>query len=320
MTSEWVPLSLDDVHALVGLRAAIEAEDKTGENYGVDDVTELLADPLVDTDEGTLGVWEDGRLVAFGVLMARPAAEPLHRMILGGGVHPGHRRRGLGRRLVDWAVRSAPALHEKRFPGRPLELLAYVDDRNEGGKALVASAGLTPVRWFCGMGRDLTAEPPRAPLPEGLRIVAYHDDLEDAVRKVRNASFSDHWGSTRHTAESWRNALIGTKAFRPEASFVAVDASGTSVAVLLTSHYEADTAATGIREAWIQIIGTLREWRGRGVASAMLAHALTEFRAQGYQRAGLSVDADSPTGALGVYTRAGFTVEDRTITHAIWLA
>ncbi|WP_371779685.1 GNAT family N-acetyltransferase [Streptosporangium subroseum] len=317
MTLRWVPLTTGDIDAWAELLAAIEDVDRTGENYEADDLAERLANPLLDRAEGTLAAWDSGRLVAVGVTMARPAATPVHQMTLWGGVHPAYRRRGLGGHLLGWAMSNTPVLHERRFPGQPLELHFHADSRNEGARALAASMGMSPVRWFYEMTRDLSAELPERSLPDGLRIVTYRDDLEDAVRGVRNLSFTDHWGSVEHTAESWRAAIIGVKAFRPEGSFVVQDGSGASVGILITHYYEADTEATGIREAWIQIIGTLREWRGRGVGSALLAHALAEFRAQGYQRAGLGVDAHNSTGALGVYTRAGFEMGHRVVTHAL---
>ncbi|MDP9845457.1 GNAT family N-acetyltransferase [Streptosporangium lutulentum] len=317
MTIEWVPLTVNDVDAWAGLLAAIEDVEQTGENYDADDLAERLANPLLDPAEGTLAAWDSGRLVAVGVVMARPAAAPVHQMTLWGGVHPGHRRRGLGGHLLRWAIGTAPTLHERRFPGQPLELHLYSDVRNEGAQALAASVGMSQVRWFHEMTRDLDADLPEVSLPDGLKIVTYRDDLEDAARQVRNLSFTDHWGSVEHTAESWRAGIVGVKAFRPEGSFVVQDESGASVGILVTHYFEADTAATGIREAWIQLIGTLREWRGRGVATAVIAHALAEFRAQGYRRAGLGVDADNPTGALGVYTRAGFETGHRTVTYAL---
>ncbi len=43
--------------------------------------------------------------------------------------------------------------------------------------------------------------------------------------------------------------------------------------------------------------------------------ALTGARAAGFTSASLGVDADSPTGALGLYQRAGFTVMLTSITH-----
>ncbi|MEV4746557.1 GNAT family N-acetyltransferase [Streptosporangium sp. NPDC049248] len=317
MTVEWAPLSKADVEAWAELLVAIDEVDQVGGREDADDLAEELVNPLLDPVAGTLGAWESGRLVGYGVIMARAAAEPVHRMSFWGGVRPEYRRRGLGGHLLEWAIGNAPVLHERRFPGRPLELHVEVDSRNEGLRALVAGAGMEPARWFYGMALDLGAELPEVSLPDGLQIVTYRDELEDAVLQVRNRSFVDHWGSVQHTAESWRNTVVGVKVFRPEGSFVALDASGQSVGVLLTHYFEADTEATGVREAWIQIIGTLREWRGRGVASALLAHALREFRTQGYDKAGLGVDADNPTGAFGIYTRAGFEIAHRTVAYGL---
>lgn len=317
VTFDWIPLAKNDVGAWAELLAAVEATDRIGEHYSADDLAEQLANPLLDVAEGTLAAWDGGRMVAAGLTACRPAADPVHQMSLWGAVHPDYRRRGLGGHLLDWAIRTTPVLHGRRFPGSPLELHVYLDDGNEGAKTMVTRAGMAPVRWFHSMSRDLGTDLPASDLPDGLEIVTYRVDLADAARRVRNASFTDHWGSVPHTPESWKSFITGVQAFRPEGSFVVRDGAGESVAVLLTHYFAADTEATGVREAWIQIVGTLREWRGRGVAAALLAHALAEFRAQGYQKAGLGVDADNPTGALGVYTRAGFVVEHRATTYAL---
>ncbi|MGV9773262.1 GNAT family N-acetyltransferase [Streptosporangium sp. NPDC003464] len=317
MMFDWAPLTRDDAGSWAELLAEVERADRVGENYGAGDLADDLDNPLLDLAEGTLAAWDGDRMVAFGVTACRPTADPVHKMTLWGAVHPAYRRRGLGGHLLDWAVRTTPVLHGRRFPGRPLELHLHAFDSNEGAAALAVRKGMTPARWFYGMSRDLGVAPPAAVLPGGLEIVTCRGDLQEAAREVYNASFADHWGSTPHTPESWRRAVVGVRAFRPESSFLVRDRSGGSVAVLLTYYYEADTEATGVREAWIQIIGTLREWRGKGVAGALLAHALAEFRAQGYAKAGLGVDADNPTGALGVYTRAGFEVEQRTTTYTL---
>ncbi|WP_084965933.1 GNAT family N-acetyltransferase [Thermoactinospora rubra] len=316
MDITWGPLSRDDAEALAELYAAIEAEDRIDEHYSADDMAEYLADPLLDLAEGTLGAWHGTRLVAAGLLPCKQAADPAHLMVLGGGVHPQVRRQGYGRRILDWAIRTAPVLHDRRYPGRPLELHAGADDREKGKAALLESAGFTQVRWFFEMSADLAEARPRAAVPDGIRIVPWSPELDDGARAVRNLAFRDHWGSVPHTPESWRHALTGASSFRPESSFLAL-AGDRVVSILLTQYFEADTAATGVRDAYIAIIGTLREWRGRGVAGALIAHALTEFRRQGYGTASLGVDADNPTGAVGVYERAGFKVEHRGAVYAL---
>jgi mycothiol synthase len=56
-------------------------------------------------------------------------------------------------------------------------------------------------------------------------------------------------------------------------------------------------------------IGTRRAWRRHGLASSLLADVMIASAADGQQRATLSVDFDSRTGAVSIYRQAGF--EDR---------
>jgi ribosomal protein S18 acetylase RimI-like enzyme len=118
-----------------------------------------------------------------------------------------------------------------------------------------------------------------------------------------------------HTPESWRSHIVGSRNFRPESTFVAL-AGDRAVGVLITHFFDAQSARLGERQAWIQIIGTLKEWRGKGVASALIAHALAVFTSQGYESTGLGVDTDNPTGAVAVYSRAGFEITKRSTSYA----
>jgi ribosomal protein S18 acetylase RimI-like enzyme len=66
-------------------------------------------------------------------------------------------------------------------------------------------------------------------------------------------------------------------------------------------------------EGWIEAIGVIPAWRGRGIASALLVKSLHSFQAEGLERAGLDVDAENPTGALGLYQKHGFRVAKESI-------
>ena len=48
-----------------------------------------------------------------------------------------------------------------------------------------------------------------------------------------------------------------------------------------------------------------------------LAKVLTEAVQAGYQRAGLGVEADNPTGALGLYESLGFSVHSKWVTYRL---
>ena len=52
--------------------------------------------------------------------------------------------------------------------------------------------------------------------------------------------------------------------------------------------------------------GVLESARGRGVATGLLRTIIADAASRGWDRVGLEVDADSPTGADGLYTSMGW--------------
>ncbi len=108
--------------------------------------------------------------------------------------------------------------------------------------------------------------------------------------------------------------FTGQRSFRPELSVLAVE-DGAVVGYVLAYVYEADTAATGVRETYLGQIGVLPPARGRGLASALIAAALRAGAAQDCRRAGLEVDTDNVTGALRLYESLGFAT---TRTNVSW--
>jgi ribosomal protein S18 acetylase RimI-like enzyme len=154
------------------------------------------------------------------------------------------------------------------------------------------------------------------PLPEpdrfapGLEIRRYDDTYAAAMLAAHNEAFLDHPNFTPWTEAMWKQWVTGSRSFRPDVSFVVVEphAPERVVAYVQTAEWEAHQAATGRREAFVGKVGTLRGFRGRGVASTLLRHSLAAYREAGYDEASLTVDSQNPTGALAVYRRAGFEV------------
>jgi len=193
---------------------------------------------------------------------------------------------------------------------------------NTAAGELFSRHGFTPNRYYHGMKRELAAGLPPITDAKGIDIVPYSPALDEQARYVKNESFKDHWATTQRTPEQWRHEISGSVSFRPDLSYLALDtesgdaADGSAVGVILTKYYEADTEASGRRDAYIAIIGTLRAARGRGVATALLGTALHAARAAGLDTASLGVDSQNPTGALGIYERAGLAVKDTWINYS----
>ena len=140
---------------------------------------------------------------------------------------------------------------------------------------------------------------------------------DEEFRMLRNESFQDHWGSPPMTADSWANRITN-RTFQPEISFLVRDvANGAPAGMLVTLSWEADTVATGVRDAYFMLIGTLRDYRKRGIASALIGYALRAAADQGYDRASLTVDSENASGAFGIYEKAGFTPTKRSARWTI---
>lgn len=318
----WRPLSTSDVGAWADLIGASSAADGTDTHYSEAELAEMLADDLLDPEHGTVALFEGNLLVAAGVAWPGAAPVDVHEVRVHATVHPLHRGRGIGRELLDRLLRCARWLHQNRRLGLPLEVYSSVPDGNIRHEALVRRFGFQPARWFCVMRRELADLPEPTPAPDGLRLVPYRDELDDAVRLAFNESFADHWGETEQTPQSWKDSFTGSRAFLPALSFLLIDeqtgdGSDDVAAFTLNRFHEGHAAATGVREIHIGDLGTRRPWRGRGAASALLTHTMAAASAEGYQRVSLAVDADNPSGALGLYQRYGFAITDRWTTYVL---
>ena len=151
------------------------------------------------------------------------------------------------------------------------------------------------------------------PTPPGLTLAQYATDRDEAVRQAHREAFADTWGATPPDEQSWSRSYTGSYTFRPEVSWLVLD--GDEVAgYLLTFFWEADAAASGVREAFVGQLGVRPGWRRRGLGALLLAAALESYRSAGYGRSALGVDTGNATGALGLYERAGYAVKDTTVT------
>ncbi|MDG4865793.1 hypothetical protein P8605_47350, partial [Streptomyces sp. T-3] len=257
--------------AWLELEQAVEQVDRTGHHADAEDLAEELADPKLDTERDTLGLWDGPRLVAVAVVHTPHGAVDAARFDGGAAVHPDWRRRGLGAGLVDWMGGRATALHaeHEELAGLPGELMIGGKAKDESLRILAEHRGFTPVRWWFEMTHPLQSDRPEPrPAPEGTRIVPFDDSYDEATRLAHNDAFRDHWNFTALDPTDWHTWVTGARSFRPAMSrlLVAGDEVG---AYLLAEENEADTAASGKRDCHVGYLATRRDYRGRGAAPAL---------------------------------------------------
>src|SRR4051812_24137202 len=320
MPISWRPVEADDVPAWTRLMAAMEEVDRTGEHYDEDDLHEEFADPAMGPSDRVSG-WDGDEMVAYAGLRPRRTVTDHQRIDAEGGVAPRRRREGLGAELMRWTVDRAAELRAERAPLAEARIHAHADLANADQVALFEDSGFEAVNWSAVMRVHLDAAPERADwaaagLPKGLSLSGYDAHWSAPTRDAHNDAFRDHWGFVAWDESMWHQWVDGSRNFRPEISWVVVDEAEPSrvVAYVQSSEFEAYEAATGRREAYLAKIGVRRDHRGRGVASALLRHALAAYRDAGFAESSLDVDTNNPTGAFGLYERAGYRVERRTAT------
>jgi mycothiol synthase len=314
----WRAASRDDVPALAALVARSEEADHRPHRTSEVEVGEWFDGGWKDLAADTrIGVDPDGVPRGWMAVEVLPGDERAVRAYLNGVVDPAWRGRGVGRTIVAWGAargRQKLAASGKDVPGR---IAAFLEQEATEALRMYQAAGFAPIRYYSEMRRDLAQELPAGTVPDGVRIVPWSEDLDEAVRVAHNAAFADHWGSEPRTPESW---AAGRAMFAPGWSFVAVEeATGEVVGYTVSGRYEQDWVVAGATSGYTELLGVQRRWRGRGLAVALLAAAMRAFAADGMQYAELGVDTANPSGAHGLYAWLGYEVTHGSVMTSIEL-
>ncbi|WP_344850213.1 GNAT family N-acetyltransferase [Kribbella ginsengisoli] len=305
-------LRAQDADDWAGLLAAKEKVDSEGDNYTAEDLIHELSDPNLET----VGLWDAGRLIAFGALHTATSVVDIDRVKTEGCVHPDWRRRGLGTTLMRWLTERARQLHLANHADTPGEVCNTTIGSNLHAIQILRTLGFDEQRYHFDMIRPLDTVVPELRAADHFKIVTFDPSFSEDLRNTHNQVIADIWGATAKDAASWQSEVTGIRSFRPELSQVAFSGN-TIAAYVLGYEWDADTEITGVRELYIGQLGTKRSYRGRGLAKATLTKMLVEAAASGYQRVRLGVDADSPTGAVSLYTSLGFSLRSNWTTFSL---
>jgi len=253
----------------------------------------------------------DGVLAAHGRVEWVDTNDGLREYRVGGYVDPAWRRRGIGRALHRALVSRAHEVAAAHDTDRPRYLGLWTNEQATGALALAESEGFGRERWFFEMerpaiDRDLPDVPP---MPDGLEVRPVTLEQAWQLWEADVEAFRDHWGGFDASEASFRR-WVERPEWREELFVIAWDGDEIAGGVI-NSVYVEENEALGVRRGWLDSVFTRREWRKRGLARALIARSLHVLAAQGLDAAALGVDADNPSGALGLYESFGFGVMHR---------
>jgi mycothiol synthase len=220
--------------------------------------------------------------------------------------------------LLGWADDAARLVGAQReLPEQQIDSGAFADDPRQRG--WLTRAGFDHVRTWWQMTRPVTSqEAGEVETEAGVRIrrvrrqgsgMPDEDDLR-AVHDVLESAFADHFNSHEETFDEFLFRLREDPGHRWDHWWIAelvddgndrVEPAGALVGSLLEG---AEGKPDG---SYVEYIGVLQSARGRGVAKALLSTIIADAAESGRDRVDLEVDADSPTGADGLYLSMGWT-------------
>jgi mycothiol synthase len=312
----WRPATHTDLPALHALLLATAAAEGDARVPNLDDLAREFDDPWSNAaTDSRLVLAPDGRVVAYARVIANPQPVDEARAYLVDEVHPSQPP-ALHNAVLDWLV--AQGTHRLRaisaargFRG-PRMLRFGTPDHMTQRLEYYTRHGFAPIRYFFHMRRDLSQPIPDRPLPAGLTLTTFTAGLSERVRQALDEAFHDHWGHEPVSPQDWEQFFVQNSTFRPDLTPVVLD--GGEVAASSVNRVDVDeNSRLPYTTGWIQTLGTRRPWRKRGLASALLVWSMRAFRAEGLQYATLGVDAENPTGALGLYESLGFVSFKRFI-------
>ena len=180
-------------------------------------------------------------------------------------------------------------------------------------------AGFRYTRSFLRMQIEMTEVPPEPIWPEGITVRPLNPGVDDraAVMASREV-FRDHWGHVETPFEEdlaeWQQWIHEDEDFDTDLWFLAMDSD--EIAGFCQCY---PTAGDCPKTAQVDELGVRRQWRGRGLALALLLHAFGTLYRRGKTTVNLGVDADSLTGATRLYERAGMHLAWETRVHELEL-
>jgi len=208
-------------------------------------------------------------------------------------VHPGFRRRGVGRLLLSHAI-----MHAHSQSARRLDLWAYND--SDASARIAAQFGFKPVRRLLHLHRHMRGVP--APdMRAGVALRAFRPGADDEVLlALNNRIFAGHPENGAWTLDDLR-ARMAQPWFDPgDVLMLEVDGALAGFCWLKIEERGSDG-----RVGEIYVIGTAPEVQGRGFGRLLVSGGLAHLGARRVDVAAIYVD-HSNEKAVALYEASGF--------------
>jgi len=248
---------------------------------------------------------KDGQLVAYVETWVNSKL-PVHPFVWA-CVHPDFMGKGLGTYITTWGEKRCRQVIEILPEDLRLAARGGAFSTNQPAHQLFEDLNWTYIRSFYIMRIDMDSVPPLPTWPERIDLRPYTAENLRTLYTAHREAFRDHFGYVELPFESgleqFKHGLENDPQYDPSLWFVAWDGNEIAGYCLCRSASISDHAA-----GYVNILGVRRAWRKHGLGLALLQHAFGELQRRGQMHVELGVDAESLTGALRLYEKAGMHI------------
>ncbi len=227
-------------------------------------------------------------------------------------VHPDWRNRGIGTAMLRWAITRLTELATEHGVADKV-LRTDVDNLPATSADLLEAHGYTATQHQAELVRPHLDDISDGPLPEGVEIRPVE---ESHLRPIFDADWEaarDHWGYHEPTEEDWNWFLEFPH--RNESLWKIAWAGDKVVGQVRGFINGEENEESGRKRGWCEFTATDRDWRKKGVATALICATLRQFKELGMTDSALGVHVENPNMALRLYTGLGFEVVSQGATY-----
>jgi len=280
---------LDDAQLVLDLMARCEIKE-----YGESDsdMEDLMSDwGQIDLNQDAwLATNEGGELVGYSAVQ-----EWMSSLRFEFFDDPNWKNDDLAQRMVSLCIKRGRELVESHSERDQIVAKTFVAHVNQRDQRVLEGAGFYPSQYHFQMHIPLDSPIPEPDWSAGITLRTANPEMDGGeIHALIEAAFA--WPDrTPTTFDEWVEFMMRPDIFNPDIWYLAI-ADGKIVGTCLCFAYP--------DIGWVRQLAVDEGWRRRGLGTAFLRHAFSEFKRQGYKKAGLVVAGDNPD-AYNMYKKAG---------------
>ncbi len=308
----------DDVPGILALVERMRPADKFDWVVTAQDIIDDFENyPESDTERDILIAEKDGAIVAYSQVWWAPDPAGLLLFVYNISVSPELRSTTLGDALLEWCESRCRENAKSHDPDIRKTFNIALPDKMEYFSGLLKSHGYHVYRHGLSMLRPDLENIPEHRLPEGLEAREAVPEQFDRIRRAWNAACKDMRGQIPISENEW-DIWSRKKSFDPGLWSIAWhgdEVIGTAFGMINPE----DNELNGRKRGYIELISTRKDWRGKGVAKALMCRTMRILKERGMTEGALGVDEENPSGARHLYEKMGFRVTGRATFYRKWL-